>query len=47
MESGLYYLFLAYTVLWVINFGYMFFIGKRYKDVKKEVEHLEKVLSGK
>ena len=47
MESGLYYLFLAYTVLWVISFGYMFFLGKRYKDVQREVEHLEKIVRDK
>lgn len=47
MEGGLYYLFLAYTILWAVNFGYLFFLGKRYRDVQKEVEHLEKVLSAK
>ena len=47
MEGGLYYLFLAYTILWVVNFGYIFSLDKRYKDVQKEVEHLEKVLAGK
>jgi CcmD family protein len=47
LDSGLYYLFLAYTVLWVINFGYMLFLGKRYSDAKKEIEHLEKMISGK
>lgn len=47
MESGLYYLFLAYTILWVVNFGYIFFLDKRYKDVRREVEHLEKIVNGK
>lgn len=47
MEGGLYYLFFAYTILWVINFGYIFFLGKRYKDVQRELEHLEKIVSGK
>ena len=47
MESGLYYLFLAYTILWVINFGYVFFLGKRHRDVQKELEHLEKIAGGK
>lgn len=47
MEGGLNYLFMAYTVLWVINFVYIFFLGKRYKDVQREVEHLEKIVSGK
>lgn len=47
MDSGLYYLFLAYTILWIISFGYTFFIGKRYRDVKNELEHLEKVLREK
>ena len=47
MESGLYYLFLAYTILWVINFGYIFFLGKRFKDVQRELEHLEKIVGGK
>lgn len=47
MESGLYYLFMGYTVLWVMTFGYVFFIGKRYKDIQKEIEHLEKMVGGK
>ena len=47
MEGGLYYLFLAYTILWVVNFGYLFFVGKRCRDLQREVEHLEKIAGGK
>ncbi|MFO1444233.1 CcmD family protein [Bacillus sp. Bva_UNVM-123] len=35
------YLFAAYTVIWGLLAGYIFVLGKRQKDLKKEIQILE------
>lgn len=35
------YLFLAYTVTWALIAGYVFLLGKRQKDLQKEINQLE------
>ena len=35
------YLFAAYSVIWGLLAGYIFVLGKRQKDLKKEMQILE------
>jgi CcmD family protein len=35
------YLFMAYTIIWALLAGYIFILGKRQKDLKKELKVLE------
>ncbi|QED49026.1 CcmD family protein [Cytobacillus dafuensis] len=35
------YLFIAYSVIWGLLAGYIFILGKRQKDLKKELQLLE------
>ncbi|WP_102274196.1 CcmD family protein [Cytobacillus massiliigabonensis] len=35
------YLFMAYTVIWALLAGYIFILGKRQTDLKKELKVLE------
>lgn len=35
------YLFAAYSVIWGLLAGYIFVLGKRQKDLKKELQILE------
>ncbi|MBP2241491.1 CcmD family protein [Cytobacillus eiseniae] len=35
------YLFMAYTIIWGLLAGYIFILGKRQKDLKKELQVLE------
>lgn len=33
----------AYSVIWLIIFGYLVILGKRHKDLKKEIEFLKQL----
>ncbi|MDH3975198.1 MAG: CcmD family protein [Deltaproteobacteria bacterium] len=46
MES-LKYMFAGYTVLWLIIFAFVFSIGKRQGDLKKEIDELRKIAEEK
>ncbi|PLR98208.1 CcmD family protein [Bacillus sp. T33-2] len=35
------YLFMAYSVIWALIVGYVLVLGKRQKDLKKELQLLE------
>ncbi|MDA8210876.1 MAG: CcmD family protein [Clostridia bacterium] len=35
------YLFAAYSVIWIVIFGYVFSIGQRQKQLEREVEALQ------
>jgi len=35
------YLFAAYSVIWGLLAGYIFLLGKRQKDLRKEIQPLE------
>ncbi len=35
------YLFAAYSVIWGLLAGYIFLLGKRQKDLKREIQLLE------
>lgn len=35
------YLFLGYTITWALIAGYIFILGKRQKDLQKEIKQLE------
>lgn len=37
------YLYAAYSVIWVIIFGYLFMISKRHNKLKKEIEFLKQL----
>jgi CcmD family protein len=41
------YLFAAYTVIWAVIFGYMLLIGKRQKDIEKDLAHIKSLLGQK
>lgn len=33
----------AYSVIWVIIFGYLLILGKRHKQLKKEIDFLKQL----
>ncbi|WML45259.1 CcmD family protein [Neobacillus sp. PS3-40] len=33
----------AYSVIWLIIFGYLFLLGKRQNNLKKEIEFLKQI----
>ncbi|MFZ3171358.1 MAG: CcmD family protein [Carboxydocellales bacterium] len=35
------YLFAAYSIIWVVIFGYVFSIGQRQRQLEREVETLQ------
>lgn len=47
MENSLKYMFMGYGVLWLIIFTYIFFIGKRQGDLKKEIDELRRIAEEK
>lgn len=40
---GYEYMYGAYTVAWVVIFGYILIIGKRHSKLKKEIEFLKQL----
>lgn len=40
-ETKMTYLFMAYSVIWTLIAGYVVVLGKRQKQLKKEIELLE------
>jgi CcmD family protein len=47
MENSLKYMFMGYSILWLIIFSYVFFIGKRQGDLKKEIDALRRIAEEK
>ncbi len=47
MENSLKYMFMGYSILWLIIFSYVFFIGKRQGDLKKEIDELRRITEEK
>jgi len=47
MSDNLSYLFAAYTILWLIIFIYIFFMGKGQKDLKREIAELKRIAGKK
>jgi CcmD family protein len=47
MENSLKYMFMGYSILWLIIFTYVFFIGKRQGDLKKEIDELRRIAEEK
>ena len=47
MSGNLSYLFAAYSVLWLIIFFYVFILGKKQTDLKKEIEDLKRIAGDK
>ena len=47
MENSLKYMFMGYSILWLIIFSYVFFIGKRQGDLKKEIDELRRIAGEK
>jgi len=43
MNKDLSYLTAAYMVLWGINFGYIFFMGRKQADLKRELDELKRI----
>ena len=46
-NSGLNYLFAVFFVIWIFFFGYTFFLTRRIKEMKKEVDFLKEELDKK
>jgi CcmD family protein len=40
---GYEYMYGAYSVAWVVIFGYLLIIGKRHSELKKEIEFLKQL----
>jgi CcmD family protein len=36
-------MYAAYSVVWVVIFGYLLILGKRHNDLKKEIEFLKQL----
>tara|TARA_Y100000746_G_C15176369_1_gene315365 strand:- start:186 stop:455 length:270 start_codon:yes stop_codon:yes gene_type:complete len=45
--SGLSYLFAVFMVIWIFFFGYTFFLTRRIKEMKNEVDFLKEELAKK
>ncbi len=41
LETNLGYLFAIYTVTWVAFFGYVFLLGRRQRDLQREIDRLK------
>ena len=41
------YLFAAYTIIWVVLFGYVVSLGRREKGLRDEIEALKRALKDK
>ncbi|MEW9049684.1 MAG: CcmD family protein [Neobacillus sp.] len=37
------FMYAAYSVVWVVIFGYLLILGKRHNDLKKEIEFLKQL----
>jgi CcmD family protein len=37
------FMYAAYSVVWVIIFGYLLMLGKRHNNLKKEIEFLKQL----
>lgn len=37
------FMYAAYSVVWVVIFGYLLLLGKRHNDLKKEIEFLKQL----
>tara|TARA_B100001142_G_C14324259_1_gene651651 strand:+ start:1093 stop:1362 length:270 start_codon:yes stop_codon:yes gene_type:complete len=46
-NSGLSYLFAVFMVIWILFFGYTFFLTRRIKEMKNEVDFLKEELAKK
>ena len=47
MDESLKYMFMGYSVLWIIIFIYVFSLGKRQGDLKKEIDELRRIAQDK
>lgn len=39
------FLFYGYTVIWIIVLGYVFYLSRREKDLRDEIEQLKKSMN--
>ncbi len=39
------FLFYGYTVIWIIVLGYVFYLSRREKNLRDEIEQLKKTMS--
>jgi len=46
-EANLKYLFAVFFLVWVLFFGYIFFLSRRLKEMRNEVTILKKIISEK
>ena len=46
-EANLPFLYAAYSVTWAAFFGYIFFISRRQREMKREIEALRRALEEK
>ena len=46
-EANLKYLFAVFFLVWVLFFGYIFFLSRRLKEMRNEVTMLKKIISEK
>ncbi|OLS41740.1 CcmD family protein [Bacillus sp. MRMR6] len=37
------FMYAAYSVVWVVIFGYLLILGKRHNDLRKEIEFLKQL----
>jgi len=41
-QQNLVYLFAAYTIIWIVLFGYMFFMAQQVGDLRSQLEALHR-----
>ena len=46
-EGSLPYLYVVYTVTWVAFFAYAFYVSRRQRDLRREIEQLRRALDEK
>ncbi len=47
MKGNLGYLFAAYSILWLIIFSYVFILGRKQSELKREIDELRRIAEEK
>lgn len=46
-DKNLPFLFAVYTIIWIVLFGYIFFLARKNRELRKEVDSLKGSLGAK
>ncbi|MFQ5574611.1 MAG: CcmD family protein [Terriglobia bacterium] len=46
-DSNFPFLFAVYTIIWIVLFGYIFYLSRKNRELKREVESIKNSLASK